>query len=150
MRKLLALIILLALTLSIAAQSKISGTVKVGGTITSTATGGGACSFPCTSLLDDFNRTNEGPPPSANWTTGVDGSTGGFAVSSNTAVAQDGSFSSAYWNATTFGPDTEVYVTMVNTFGASCCGYRLYLRLASAGTSGVDGYIVQAYNRTDF
>ena len=29
--------------------------------------------FPTTGILDDFNRGNEGPPPSANWTTLVQG-----------------------------------------------------------------------------
>lgn len=100
--------------------------------------------FPSTSVLDNFNRANEGPPPSANWTTGIDGSADGFSVASNQAAPQSAAFSSSYWNAATFGPDVEVYATI-----AAVGPFRLYLRVQQAGTSGLDGYIVLAYPPTN-
>lgn len=99
--------------------------------------------FPSASVLDDFNRANEGPPPSANWTTDFDGSgAAGLKVVSNQCAPNGTGACSGYWNAATFGPDCECYVT-VATVGASTNVLHLYARLASVGTAGVDGYSVQ-------
>jgi hypothetical protein len=96
--------------------------------------------FPTTSVLDDFNRANEGPPPSASWTNSA-GTAGlaGLQVVSST-LQNSGSFEQRedYWNVTTFGPDSEVYVT-VTTVGIT--SFRLYLRLQTPGTAGTDGYL---------
>ena len=65
--------------------------------------------FPTTPLLDNFNRTDEGPPPSANWDN--DGLGGGqFKVSSNTCVT-DGVAGYYYniWNQYS-GADCEGYI----------------------------------------
>jgi hypothetical protein len=58
-------------------------------------------------LLDDFNRANEGPPPSASWTTGT---VAGLIVLANecTRQAAGGFRQDAYWNASQFGPNCEV------------------------------------------
>lgn len=109
------------------------------------AAGGGGGSFPTTSILDNFNRANQGPPPSSSWTTGVDGGTGGFSVNSNEAKVEDATHSTAYWNVTNFGPDIEVYITLGSTIGPS----RLYWRIQQEGTSGFDGYALLAYTPTN-
>ncbi len=59
--------------------------------------------FPTVSLRDDFNRANEGPPPSSSWVT----SNGtGVSVASNIARGSGAGFDAATWN-TSFGPDME-------------------------------------------
>ena len=140
MRKLLTLITLPVLALSIMAQTKIGGTAKVGGTAAVSTATPPPCSFPCESILDNFNRANEGPPPSANWTTGIDGGTGSFTVTSNVARLTSGAFSSAWWNVGNIGPDLEVFAVI-----ASVGGSRLYFHVQGEGTATFDGYYVQAY-----
>lgn len=68
--------------------------------------------FPNTPVIDNFNRPNEGPPPSPNWTNDGDYA-GQWKVSSNTCVP-DGTVggSENEWNSTIFGPDCEVYLTL--------------------------------------
>jgi len=65
--------------------------------------------FPTTGLLDDFNRANVGPPPSASWTTY--GTSGLLVDTQQVALSGVGVERGAYWNASTFGPNIEVYVT---------------------------------------
>lgn len=63
--------------------------------------------FPTTGVLDDFNRANVGPPPSANWTSSV-GS--GHKVASNVMVGQaTGAQRGSYWSAASFGGAQEAY-----------------------------------------
>src|SRR5512139_3914486 len=64
--------------------------------------------FPTTPVLDDFNRANEGPPPSASWAT-FTGS--GHKVLSNAMVpaAADVSLSR---RGTSFGAEAEIFATI--------------------------------------
>jgi hypothetical protein len=65
--------------------------------------------FPTTPILDDFDRADEGPPPSTNWTTPL----GTFGLTVNTLqCAWNGSGSPGFaaWNTPT-GPDCEIYMT---------------------------------------
>ncbi|KKL92143.1 hypothetical protein LCGC14_1887670 [marine sediment metagenome] len=66
--------------------------------------------FPTTGLLDDFNRGNEGPPPSADWTTLVEGHkvVSNECQSNNTSASQNVSM----WDTNTFGPDCEVFISI--------------------------------------
>jgi len=66
--------------------------------------------FPTTPILDDFNRPNEGPPPSADWSDfpGTDG----MVVDGNEAIP-DGASGGGYWNTIT-NANCEVYATLVN------------------------------------
>lgn len=114
----------------------------------SATTGFISASFPVNGVLDSFNRANEGPPPSANWTTGIDGSTGGFSVDGNAARANNATLSSAYWNVQNFGPDIEVYVT-VAAFAAGSGSPRVHWRVLQEGTAGWDGYTLLAYKDTN-
>jgi hypothetical protein len=100
--------------------------------------------FPTTSVLDDFNRANEGPPPSANWATDQYGlGLAGFQVTSNQLDASNNN-ATAYWSASTFGPDCECYVTLTTwTFASN--DVDLVARLqGGVGTSAVDGYTVKS------
>lgn len=76
--------------------------------------------FPLTPVLDSFDRANEGPPPSSNWTSDAFGFGGGeFQVVSNqmTNTSSDGN---GFWNASTFGPSMEAYITLVTwVFGGN-------------------------------
>ena len=67
---------------------------------------GGATSFPTTAVLDNFNRTNEGPPPSASWSNYLNG----LSVYNNTVVRGSGSENISYWNED-MGLDQEAYFT---------------------------------------
>lgn len=105
--------------------------------------------FPTTSVLDDFNRANTGPPPASSWSNSIQGSgLNGLQVVSN-SLQNSGSFEQreSYWNVATFGPDSEVYIT-VTTVGITAM--RLYTRLASPGAAGADGYVAYFTSTTLF
>lgn len=97
--------------------------------------------FPVNGVIDSFTRANEGPPPSANWTSSIITTDGGMQVSSNSAIGSSGVINSAWWSAATFGPDCEAYLT--NFEDADFGG--VWVRLAAPGTAGVDGYHAQFY-----
>lgn len=114
--------------------------------------------FPRTSVLDDFNRADEGPPPSANWTTGIAGELGGsypgfgFAVISNQINHGGSDVSQQFWNDSLFGPDSEAYITVSDGFGLAAAG--LAVRLTNIGESTTAGYLarvrVSGVDRTYF
>jgi hypothetical protein len=94
--------------------------------------------FPTSSVIDDFNRANEGPPPSSSWDYSLlGGSTNGVKVISNQcggdAAAAGGR--NAYWK-TSFGPDCEAYCTLAVSPGAT--DIELVLRGKDLGTGGAD------------
>jgi hypothetical protein len=84
--------------------------------------------FPTTGILDDFNRANEGPPPSASWNN--DGSTG-WKVVSNQCVPQDIANNAAAWlPASPFGANQEEYLTLV-TVPADTKLFDLYFKTSA-------------------
>ncbi len=97
--------------------------------------------FPTTSVLDSFDRANEGPPPSSSWTADTGFGSNGLRVVSNVCGATSLSDSFAYWNVSSPGPDCEVFVT-VSTKPANGNYCALYLRSVFAG-AGSDGYELQ-------
>jgi hypothetical protein len=103
--------------------------------------------YPTTGVLDDFNRSNVGPPPSASWTQCYLGGAG-MKVVSNAIVANGANGASDYWNVATFGANSEAYITMTtkNT-GGNVATFWVSLRLASPTTSGIDGYQVEVITR---
>lgn len=101
-------------------------------------------SFPTTSILDFFDRSNQGPPPSTNWTTGWRPSSTGFQVDTNQCLGSAVGDNTQYWNVANFGPDVEVYATVKS--GSSANYYGLSARLVAEGTAGVDGYEVVLFN----
>ena len=95
--------------------------------------------FPETSIIDDFNRDNEGPPLSSDWTE-IGYATGGLKVSSNECVPEDAGSCLEYYNVATYGPNCEVYVT------DHVLGFKnaVLNRLQSPDTAETDGYILEA------
>lgn len=103
---------------------------------------GGA--FPTTGILDDFNRANEGPPPSASWAGPVFPRFFGthLKVSGNAAIANVDDYADDYWTTIFSSADGEMYQTFT-TLPADTKIMYLGIRLVSPGTSGVDGYVYQ-------
>jgi hypothetical protein len=95
--------------------------------------------FPTTGILDNFNRANEGPPPSANWTHPYYPTDDGLKVSSNACIANIDGSSDSYWDVATFGPDCEAYIT-VSTLPATNQYIYIAARVANPGAAGLDGY----------
>lgn len=100
--------------------------------------------FPTTGLLDDFNRADEGPPPSASWSNiGTDG----IQVISNEVGSNGSGFRRSVFD-TTFGPDCEVFVTITVKPGAPQ-GFAIYLRNKETGdTATWDGYKLQLQDQS--
>jgi hypothetical protein len=68
--------------------------------------------YPTTAVLDDFNRPNTGPPPSASWTNDMRASgKPGLAVVGGMARGLVTGEQSSFWN-TVFGKQNEVWVTL--------------------------------------
>lgn len=98
--------------------------------------------FPTTGILDNFNRPDEGPPPSASWTGPMrPGDTNGLRVVSNTCQ-RVAPYGGAWWNVSSFGPDCEIYIT--------CLGpsdfYLFWRIIDSPGTATADGYALNWFN----
>ena len=91
--------------------------------------------FPLTEIIDNFDRANEGPPPSANWTNWINGlKVVGNQIKGNLAGVDN--FSG--WNASQFGPDVEVFMTIHQTEAGQfyvCARYNL---------AGTNGYFLMA------
>ncbi len=94
--------------------------------------------FPTTSVLDNFNRANEGPPPSTSWDGPIRPGQAQLKVSSNAMIWHSSVPGSVYWD-TSFDADQECYLT-VSTKGQSGKALGLFTRLRDHGTSSVDGY----------
>lgn len=107
-----------------------------------------SASSPCTltnaTPLDNFNRT-EDPLANGTWTTSIQAALDG-ALKTNGTVALPSSggtsgVSAAYWSASTFGANTEVYGTISNNGGSSF--YELWPKAFSPGTTSLNGYAVR-------
>ena len=74
-----------------------------------------------TGLIDNFNRADEGPPPTG-WTEGYSadhGSVAGWKLSGNKAVANNPAselLEYCYWNARQYSGDVEVYLDVVQAY----------------------------------
>jgi hypothetical protein len=95
--------------------------------------------FPTCGILDNFNRTNEGPPPSASWNTG---STDSFKVVSNTCVPNEAYGSGNYW-LTSLGPDIEAYITIKTALNANADYFTLGVRTTDGATPIETGYVIR-------
>lgn len=85
-------------------------------------------SFPLTPILDNFNRTNEGPPPSTKWTNNY-GGTDGQKVVSNALAYSSGNYGedAVNWNQGGSFTDVEVYITL-STLPSNGNGFALFAR----------------------
>lgn len=98
--------------------------------------------FPTAAVLDDFNRTDAGTLGS-NWSRTDGGSALGSIVSNQCALGDDPG--EMHWNAATFGPDCEAYVTVATLSPNSQDGHGVAARLVDTGGSGWDGYVVYVF-----
>lgn len=90
--------------------------------------------FPEVSVIDDFNRTNEGPPPSSNYTNiGT-----GFSVSSNKLNGSAGHRAS-YWSASIFDATQQGFITLA-TLNAEFSRFGVTFRMQEADPG--DAYFV--------
>lgn len=98
--------------------------------------------FPTNSVLDNFDRSNTGPPPSASWSTIV----AGHKILSD-LLRSNASWSqcASGWNVATFGPDCEVFMT-ITTQPSSGGGYDVLARLTTLTSSTYDGYAFETMN----
>ena len=100
--------------------------------------------FPTTQILDNFNRANEGPPPSANWA-GPWEQSSGLVVSGNQCAPSATGNKDAYWSAATFGPNVEAFVTIATIPTTDGASIRLGVRIVEPGpgdnSTTADGYI---------
>lgn len=105
---------------------------------------GGVGSFPTTSILDNFNRANEGPPPSASWQNMFDW-VEPLIVSGNQAIPQTPvNGGAAIWK-TAHGQDLEAYVTLSNAGIGAHPGVNLYFKIQDPATYA-DLYYVGVFN----
>jgi len=98
---------------------------------------GAAYSFPQNGIIDNFNRADEGPPPSASWGGLVFPASDGEAVISNVCACPSGAagFASSYYN-TSYGPDCEVYVKIAAVSNFEGC----LLRVSNPNNASITGY----------
>lgn len=89
-----------------------------------------------TTPLDDFNRANEGPPPSASWTNVA----GGMTVNTN-QLACNTSSGSARWVGSSFGADQEAWMTVATKPGAAKY-FGLLLRYNVSTNNGYQCYCI--------
>lgn len=103
--------------------------------------GGGGGSFPVNGVLDNFNRTDQGPPPSASWSARIFTTDTQFKVASNVLI-QDANGAGNYWN-TSFNANQEAYITGITGLAD---GTEIWMRIAGPDTAGVDGYVINIYS----
>lgn len=94
--------------------------------------------FPSVTLLDNFNRADVGPPPSASWTTAF--GTTGLKVLSNQLAAGAAGFQLSYWNAATFGADVHVTFDLPTIANGKAFESWLF-----HGLSPTNGYLISFY-----
>lgn len=99
--------------------------------------------FPTVSaVLDDFNRATLG----GNWTVDVAGFGASLmATASSTFLnpSLNGVYGDGFWNLATYGPDTEIYVTLVSEMMGTNGTLILFGRMQSPGSAAADGYELQ-------
>lgn len=99
--------------------------------------------FFTTSILDSFNRADENPI-AGNWTSfAADNGLWSDArlLSNDVRSSNINNQAAAYWNASTFGPDCEAFLTAtVESTPAAQTG--LFFRLTTPGPTTTDGYDV--------
>jgi hypothetical protein len=102
--------------------------------------------FPDNMELESGTRANEGPPPSANWATGVYAADVGFNITSNKFTPVGGGNSSAVW-LYEFNKPKEVWVD-VDTFPATGFSFELYVNLLNYDTASPSSYVVRFWHHS--
>jgi hypothetical protein len=100
---------------------------------------------PVTGLLDDFNRPDNSGPPGPNWTHMAVSSTttsNNLLITGQQITGMSGS-NGDYWNPQTYGPNSEVWLTVVTKPTVDQDPVVLGLRFQNPGLQTASGY--QAY-----
>jgi hypothetical protein len=97
----------------------------------------GSSAFPATGILDNFNRANEDPLANGNWTCPAQTSAGNLTLTSNQTNSNFGS-ADCYWSSSTFGPDSEAFVTISTVNNGFCTA--LFLRTNNLNSASLNGY----------
>ena len=101
--------------------------------------------FPKTPILDSFNRTNEGPPPSSSWSSITFIS--GIKVVSNQLAGDGSGVNGGVWN-TPYTDWQECYATIATLPGSSE-GVSVIARAQQEGSGlTIDGYSVNYFQDT--
>ena len=100
--------------------------------------------FPNTPVLDSFNRANEGPPPSANWST-MRGT--GHTVLSNQMAPNANAVQGSSWSVLRFDRDQECRFTAA-VLDSPNQGHNVYLRVQTATNGDSDHYEVDFERQT--
>lgn len=101
--------------------------------------------FPDNAVIETFTGVDNTSPPNANWTNaeiknGINA--GGLDIEDNAvAPSATGGTYGGYYNAATYGPDAEVYSTIVDIGSTSTFGNCL---VTTPGIDSADGYCVEA------
>lgn len=96
--------------------------------------------FPTTGVIDDFNRANETPLSVAGaWATPVFISDGNFNLTGNQLVDPSAAWRSIYRDTPTYGPDSEVFITMPTL---PTTAVELVARLQNPNTGSCLGYMM--------
>ncbi len=138
-------------TLSADVSSKLLLTVTASNTVgsgqSSSATTAVVTSAagPLTPLLDNFARANNTGPPGPNWTHMVVSSTSAtndLFITNQQITGRSGS-NGDFWNPQTYGPNSEVWITVAVKPNVDLDPVVLGLRFQSPGAANASGY--QAY-----
>lgn len=105
--------------------------------------------FPTTSVLTNFTGSEDPLSEGGNFAGPVFSGmaqmkkVSGQAMQSTLVASQSGS---SYWNAATFGPGVEVYVTIPTWWNNASSDIWLWANGNAENTAGVDGYLLYANN----
>jgi hypothetical protein len=114
---------------------------------TGAVAGGSAPSFPTQGILDTFTRANENPLSDGGKWTCAYFTANNLQLLSNAVKASTSSDGSCEWNVTTFGPESEAYVTVATLSSTADATAILFVRAAS-GTTGYLLFVCQANDAT--
>jgi hypothetical protein len=110
--------------------------------------------FPTTSVLENFTGTDGTTPPNSNWTNKILDFTAlsGIKIDVNQAAKNTTAYGNdAYYNVSTYGPDSEAYVTVPNIPAVNAEQIVLFARLNSIGSGTTTGYaLIVGHDGTAF
>lgn len=102
--------------------------------------------FPLGSVIEAFTGTDGTTPVNSNWSNDVllKGSRG-IKIASNEGIGNTASvFNTAWYNAATFGPDVEAWVTIPTVPALATDAVGILLRIVTPGTGTASGYSLLA------
>lgn len=102
--------------------------------------------FPTTPILDTFTGADENPI-TTNWTCPLWSTDGNLRRLSNALTKPGASFDSGYYDLATFGPNCEIWGTLVTKTTTDLDYIRLCARMTDAGTATPDGYSLHVETR---